>query len=119
MKVKVSFGNWLRQRRKALDLTQTDLADQVGCSVVNIRKIEADERRASKQIAERLADVLAISLEERAEFIGFARRTDTVPPAHNLPPQPTSFIGRTSELAQIAKRLVAPTCRLLTLTGAG
>jgi len=55
MKISDSFGNWLRQRLKALDLTQFDLADtfdaqanQVGCSVNTIRKIEADERRASR-----------------------------------------------------------------------
>ena len=58
MKARDSFGNWLRQRRKALDLTQIDLADQVGCSVVTVRKIEADERRPSKQITHRLADGL-------------------------------------------------------------
>jgi len=73
MKVKDTFGNWLRSRRKALDLTQFDLADQVGCSVITIRKIETDVRRPSKQTAERLADVLAIMAEERAEFIAFAR----------------------------------------------
>src|SRR5579859_1533057 len=130
MKTKDSFGNWLRQRRKALDLTQFDLANQVGCSVVTIRKIEANERRPSKQIAERLADVLAIAVEERAEFLAFTRQTETIPPPpplhssattppHNLPPQPTSFIGRTDELAQIAERLDDPDCRLLTLVGAG
>ncbi|MHB8625979.1 MAG: helix-turn-helix domain-containing protein [Aggregatilineales bacterium] len=130
MKAKDSFGNWLRQRRKALDLTQFDLADQVGCSVVTIRKIEGDERRPSKQITERLADVLAISEGERSEFVTFARYTDAIPPApplrsaaattaHNLPMQPTSFIGRADELAQIAERLDDPACRLLTLVGAG
>ena len=129
MKVKDSFGNWLRQRRKALDLTQIDLADQIGCSVVTIRKIEGDERRPSKQIAERLADVLAISLDERSEFVAFARHTDNIPqtpplrsaatPPHNLPTQLTLFIGRMDELTQIAERLAAPNCRLLTLVGAG
>jgi len=128
MTFKSSFGNWLRQRRKALDLTQHDLAEQVGCAVVTIRRIEADCRRPSKQIAERLADVLAISLEEREEFVAFARQTETVPaapslpgarPPHNLPIELTSFIGRTEELAQIAERLADPACRLLTLVGAG
>ena len=38
-----SFGNWLRRRRKALDLTQDGLADRVGCSVAMIRKIESGE----------------------------------------------------------------------------
>src|SRR5215469_12615015 len=97
MKVSDSFGNWLRSRRKALDLTQFDLADQVGCSVITIRKIEGDERRPSKQIAERLVDVLAISIEEQAEFVAFARNTESISltsslhaaaaPPHNLPSQ--------------------------------
>jgi transcriptional regulator with XRE-family HTH domain len=29
-----SFGEWLRQRRRAFDLTQAELAERVGCSVV-------------------------------------------------------------------------------------
>src|SRR5258708_584781 len=125
-----SFGSWLRQRRKALDLTQPELAGQVACSVTTLQKIEADERRPSKQITERLADVLAISLEERAELVAFARRSDTgvpVPPLrrsiatafHNLPPQPTPFVGREDDLTQIAGRLANPACRLLTLVGPG
>ncbi len=65
MKLDGSFGNWLRQRRKALDMTQAELAEQVGCATVTIRKIEADERRPSKQISERMAEVLAISLEDQ------------------------------------------------------
>jgi len=28
-----SFGYWLRRRRKALDLTQADLVQRVGCSL--------------------------------------------------------------------------------------
>ena len=39
-----SFGAWVRRRRRALDLTREELAPQVGCSVVTIRRIEADER---------------------------------------------------------------------------
>jgi transcriptional regulator with XRE-family HTH domain len=40
-----SFGNWLRLKRKSLDLTREGLADRVGCSAATIRKIEAEERR--------------------------------------------------------------------------
>src|SRR5262245_43602793 len=39
--------------------------------------------------------------------------------AHNLPSQPTPFIGRENELAEIADLLATPACRLLTLTGPG
>ncbi|MHB8625810.1 MAG: ATP-binding protein [Aggregatilineales bacterium] len=40
-------------------------------------------------------------------------------PLHNLPHQPTPFIGRTTELAAIARRLEDPACRLLTVVGPG
>jgi predicted ATPase/DNA-binding SARP family transcriptional activator len=40
-------------------------------------------------------------------------------PLHNLPLQPTPFVGREEELTQIADRLADPTCRLLTLVGPG
>jgi predicted ATPase len=36
-----------------------------------------------------------------------------------LPSQPTSFVGRTAELAEIARLLGNPACRLLTLLGPG
>src|SRR5215207_2199377 len=68
-----SFGVWLKRRRKALDLTQEALARLVGCAVVSIRKIEADEQRPSRQTAERLAQQLQIPLEQQATFVQFAR----------------------------------------------
>ena len=36
---------------------------------------------------------------------------------HNLPPQPTSFIGRAQDIADIRARLTDDNCRLLTLIG--
>jgi predicted ATPase/DNA-binding SARP family transcriptional activator len=38
---------------------------------------------------------------------------------HNLPAQPSPFVGRVPELAWIAERLGDPECRLLTLVGPG
>ncbi len=38
---------------------------------------------------------------------------------HNLPPQPTPFLGREKELAEVICRLADPACRLLTLVGPG
>jgi predicted ATPase/DNA-binding CsgD family transcriptional regulator len=40
-------------------------------------------------------------------------------PRHNLPSQPTSFIGRENEIAEIVALLTEPACRLLTLIGPG
>ncbi|HWQ14108.1 MAG TPA: helix-turn-helix domain-containing protein [Roseiflexaceae bacterium] len=68
-----SFGYWLRRRRKALDLTQDALARQAGCAADTIKKIEADARRPSRQLAERLADCLAVPPEQRAAFLRAAR----------------------------------------------
>jgi predicted ATPase/class 3 adenylate cyclase len=68
-----SFGYWLRRRRKALDLTQEELARQVGCVVGTIKKLEGDDRRPSRQMADRLADLLHIAAEERPAFLKAAR----------------------------------------------
>jgi len=69
----VSFGEWLKRRRKALDLTQEQLAQQISCSTSTLRKIEAEERRPSEQIVQQLAAVFNIPSNERATFLKFAR----------------------------------------------
>ncbi|HSL30089.1 MAG TPA: protein kinase [Anaerolineales bacterium] len=91
-----SFGGFVRQRRRELDLTQDELARRVGCAAITLRKIEADDLRASVQIAERLAMALAIPLEERAEFVRWARSvrpaSSELPPV--TPPPSMEEIGR-------------------------
>jgi hypothetical protein len=39
----ISFGTWLRQKRRSLDQTQKALSDQVGCAANNQRPMEAHE----------------------------------------------------------------------------
>jgi predicted ATPase/class 3 adenylate cyclase len=83
-----SFGAWLKRRRQALGLTQDALARRAGCATATIRKIEADERRPSVQVAERLADHLALAPHERAAFLRSARATlaaDRLPAPARLP----------------------------------
>ncbi|HVN54740.1 MAG TPA: helix-turn-helix transcriptional regulator [Anaerolineaceae bacterium] len=63
----------MKRKRKALDLTQAELADQVGCSEAAIRKIEAEERHPSAQIVGLLADIFDIPESERTLFLRFAR----------------------------------------------
>lgn len=81
-----SFGRWLQQRRRALDLTQADLAKQPGVASNTIHKIETDARRPSKQVAQQLTRLLAIPVEEQAAFIRFARgETSRIQPSlHSL-----------------------------------
>jgi predicted ATPase/transcriptional regulator with XRE-family HTH domain len=131
-----SFGDWLRRRRTALRFTRGELAECVGCSVSALRKIEADERRPSRQLAELLANCLAIPVEEQPRFVEAARgarlvsqlglpEPATVPqvqqgtPPWNLPSPTTSLVGREVELASLAQLLNDPGCRILTLVGPG
>ena len=129
-----SFGRWLKLRRLALDLTQSELGQLVGCSAMTIRKIEADERRPSRQLAERFVQHLAIPSEDRSAFLKAARAelspdrlAAPIPPhdlsparhLHNLPAALTPFIGREREVASVTSQLLRPNVRLLTLTGPG
>src|SRR5215213_4846718 len=131
MDVDVRFGSWLKRRRKALDLTQADLARRVGYSVSAIRKVEADKLRPSKRVAEQMAEALGVIPEERPAFIHLARDEPAVDELdlpiryaplpepiirqrpHNRPNPLTSFIGRQQELAEV-KELLSKN-RLLTL----
>ena len=87
-----SFGYWLRRRRKALDLTQEALAQRVSCSGFTIRKIEADERRPSRRLAERLAASLAVPDDERRNFLDAARALHATNRLH-LEPKPVGIVG--------------------------
>jgi predicted ATPase/transcriptional regulator with XRE-family HTH domain/Flp pilus assembly protein TadD len=139
-----SFGMWVKRRRKALDLTQQELAKQIGCSPSLIFKIESDERRPSRQMAELLAEKLDIPADQRPLFLKTARQEKSpdslgaIPPLSplasspkgeavsppkpthsHLPVSPTPLFGREHELHLIPKQLLEPACRLLTLTGPG
>jgi len=145
MDLDASFGHWLTLRRKALRLTQTELAGQVGCAVVTLRKIEADARRPSRQIAEKLASRLAVPAEEQELFVKAARgelRIDRLShpnrpvdaglsqntgiplrPIRASPPislfvPPTPLLGRAQEVAVVRNYMLSADVRLLTLTGA-
>jgi transcriptional regulator with XRE-family HTH domain len=72
--VDLTFGAWLRLRRRQLDLTQKELADRSSCSVVTIRKIEQGNRRPSKQLAELMAAALQVPAEQMADFVTYARQ---------------------------------------------
>src|SRR5215212_1250202 len=139
MSATFSFGEWLALRRKALDLTQRALAAHTNCALATIKKIEQDERRPSRELAEALARALHIPADSFTMFVACARgirsaevlvwleragaaesyESRAAPLVVNLPVQPTPFIGREAELTQIATYLDDPTCRLLTLVGPG
>ncbi len=128
-----SFGMWLRQQRKALDLTREELARQVGYSAATIRKIEAEERRPSAQLVERLAEIFNLPNSELAGFQKFARgdwlsapdksrmvmpwQATKVHPSNNLPTTITSLVGREQDVAIVVDYLLNEEIRLVTLIG--
>lgn len=69
----VYFGDWLKQRRKILDLTQDELSKRAGCTVFALRKIEGGDRRPSKQLAGLIAIALEIPNEIQHDFVRAAR----------------------------------------------
>lgn len=134
----VSYGDWLKQRRKALDLTQAELAQRAGCSVFALRKIEAGERRPSKQLSRLLAKALEVPPDAQEAVTKMARgelspdrlgvypraqesATATSCPAapDTLPANQPPLIGREPEMTALGGLLRDPLCRLLTLIGAG
>lgn len=78
-----NFGQWLRQRRKSLGLTQKALAQQAGCAEVTLRKIEAGGLRPSAQLATCLARCLGTAEADVALVLEFAL-SETTPHASAL-----------------------------------
>ncbi|MGA7670232.1 MAG: NB-ARC domain-containing protein [Nitrolancea sp.] len=129
----VSFGAWLRLKRKGLDLTREALAACVACSASTIQKIEEEERRPSSDLAARIADVLSISAGEYPDFLRYARgelrfaKSDSEedPPwrpyagrtRSNIPAPLTRLIGRAREMEDIRLYLCDENVRLVTVTG--
>ncbi|MEZ4674843.1 MAG: AAA family ATPase [Caldilineaceae bacterium] len=111
------------------DWTQVELAQRVGYSVATIRKLERDELRPSKHLAELLAQALDVISTQQASLVYFARSTPTLPlerktPLYeqrcsNLPAQLTPFFGRTAEIIALTQHLTNPTARLITIVGPG
>lgn len=128
------------------DLTQDALAEQVGCAVQTIRMVEAGTRRPSRELAERLAHILAVPDAERADFLHRARQRElpvtepvvepvgvtepatvaaeaqalrTGPRHAALPSTPNPLIGRQHEHAKVRTLVGEEGKRLVTLVGPG
>jgi transcriptional regulator with XRE-family HTH domain len=68
-----SFGDWMRRQRKERDLTQDAFAEQIGCSVQMIRKVETGTARPSRPLADLLVAHLAVPAGARPAFVEWAR----------------------------------------------
>src|SRR5215213_3465145 len=127
MSTSISFGAWLRQKRRALDLTQKSFAERVGCAEITVRRMEADAYKPSNELALVLFEKLGIPEPERPQWVSFARGlsgfpglsvdTSTSKPITNLPTLLTSFVGREKEQDDVIQ-LIAKN-RLITIAGVG
>ena len=123
----IIFGEWVRQRRHILDLTQQELADQVGCARITLRRIESGGLKPSKALAKILLEKLGVPSTEHETWLQFARGLSGFPgnsidhskskPLTNLPASLTTFIGREKEQAEVIELIAKH--RLVTLTGPG
>lgn len=129
-----TFGEWVKQRRKALGFTQAELAQRVTCSKSLINKIESDLRSPTKPMLAQLSLHLKIPPAEYAEFVHLAQPHLVLDPgdfsnvagarpalpSQKIQPVPlTPLIGREAEVAAVCSALQKSELRLLTLTGAG
>src|SRR2546430_364232 len=94
MSEQAQFGAWLRQRRKEYGYTQDELAELAGSPPATIRKLEAGERRPSKQIAELREDSLEVPPQERGTVLGLARVDGPRAPAPPVPIIPVVTLPR-------------------------
>ncbi len=121
-----NFGQWLRQRRAGLDLTQRELARQVGCAEVTLRKIEAGDLRPSAQLAAALIKALGTANADLPALLETALsrqgRARGQPPqtrlrrAPSLPASLTPLFGRDHDVTAVHRRL-RDGARLITLIG--
>ena len=129
----MSPGDWIKRRRKELDLSQEALGKLAACTVFSVRRIEYGDLKPSRELALTLAKALTIPPHLHETFVGFVRGTIrqfaiTKPIVHYEPavmlsehaflPAPlTSLIGRDREVSAGRALLEKPGVRLVTLYG--
>lgn len=137
-----TFGEFLRQLRRRVGLTQGELAAAVGFSVAQISFLEKNERRPDLEVitekfasalqlhddprlVQRLLELAAEARGEQPPTLALVERhvrttihKEVIDTTSNLPALTTTLVGRQHELEQICKRLMDAPGRLLTLIGA-
>lgn len=73
-----SIGEKIRDRRKWRNLTQQQLADAAGMSVMSIRRYESGEREPTERTVETIAQVLNVHPSELDERFGFFLGSDVI-----------------------------------------
>lgn len=130
------FDELLRWRRRAVGLTQSDLAQRAGVGVRTVRDLERGRStRPQRTTVELLATALGLAGGDRVDFLAAARGPGGAgaagagaaePPAPSLAlPAPSPLIGRDRDVAEVTELLVGadgpapPVVSLVGLAGVG
>ncbi|MEJ3742311.1 helix-turn-helix domain-containing protein [Actinomycetes bacterium KLBMP 9797] len=115
-----AFAAALRGRRRAVGLTQAELASRAGVGVRTVRDLERGRSRPQRTTVELLANVLGLTGRERADFLAAARApagdASAVPAGIGLPAA-GQLIGRDRDTAEVAALVTGVDARIVTLVG--
>ncbi|NWG19120.1 MAG: helix-turn-helix domain-containing protein [Chloroflexi bacterium] len=103
----------IKERRRALDLTQAELARRAGCAVITLKRIEHGSLRPSRELADHLLRALELTPEERQNLIRHLRRPRGVANPRNpfkglrafTEADAADFFGRAALIARLLTRL--------------
>src|SRR5579872_2246555 len=119
----LSFGQWVRERRKQRKLTQKALGRLIGYAEITIRQIEHDAYHLTRFIVESIVNCLASESDDREAIVLFALSSIPTSDTEGLSigaRQPlTPFFGRETELEHIHGLLHNPECRCISIVGVG
>ena len=109
----------LRQYQALTDLLRRELAATPARETAELARTIAEDRLPPLDgQAARVATAPVVSTNG-ASVNGHPAPQEPERRRHNLPAQVTSFVGREGELAELARWLAAPACRLITIVGPG
>ncbi len=122
------FLDLIKERRHALNLTQAEVALQIGCAHGTYRRLESGHLIPSREFALRIAQVLKIPQGITASYLAelAAQWRKRVRPIQSssantessvLPIPRTRLVGRTSEIKQLVSWLRSPQYRLIQVSG--
>ncbi|HEX2357611.1 MAG TPA: helix-turn-helix domain-containing protein [Micromonosporaceae bacterium] len=114
-----SFDAVLRIRRRALGLTQSELAARAGIGVRTVRDLERGRSsRPQRTTVELLANALGLTGSDRVQFLALARGQGGAADRSTARPLPVlgALIGRDRDVAEVAE-LVTTGHAVVTLVG--